>query len=255
MKVIKYISVFAISLLVCGFLLGFAMNRSSEARCEGVDITVLGDPTVRFVTQQSLTEFIHLHGHTFNGERMKDIDTYGIEVDINSIPFVDRVVVYKTIDRRVSIAVEQRIPVLRIFFEDGSSNYVDSEARIMELSDSYSYKCLPVTGLKPLEPNTSVIEKSNSDLELYTLWQMANFIASDEFWNAQIIQVDIDEKKGAVLIPRVGNHEIILGSTKDYNVKLRKLKEFYDKGIKQTNWNIYHSLDLRYEGQVVAVKR
>lgn len=255
MNSIKHISVFAICLIMGGLLLGFAVDRSGEARCEGYEIQVLGDPTVRFVTQESLIAFVHDHGHTLSGQVMNDIDTYGIEEDISTIPFVEEAIVYKTIDRKVMIAVEQRVPAVRLFFTDGSSCYLDENAKYLQLSESFSHKCLPITGVPPIQSNDPLVSEREVTTEIKNLWKMARYIQTDEFWDAQIMQVDMDAENGAVLIPRVGNHQIIMGETDDFLSKLNKLKEFYDKGISQTNWNIYQSLDLRYQGQVVGVKR
>jgi cell division protein FtsQ len=238
-----------------GLLLGFAVDRSGETKCEGYEIQVLGDPTVRFVTQESLIAFIRDHGHTLSGQVMNDIDTYGIEEDISAIPFVEDAIVYKTIDRKVMVAVEQRVPVLRLFFKDGTSCYLDEKARYLQLSNSFSHKCLPITGVEPIADAQWMTSDAEPSQELSALWKMARYIQIDDFWNAQIMQVDVDPDKGVVLIPRVGNHQIIMGSAEDFQSKLEKLKEFYDKGISQTNWNIYQSLDLRYQGQVVGVKR
>jgi cell division protein FtsQ len=254
-KGLKHILVFSLSLVVAGLLLGFAVDRSAQSQCEGFDIEVAGDPTIRFVTQEGLNSFIHEHGHGIEGQFMKDIDTYGIEADLLTIPFVEEAEVYKTIDRKVKVMVRQRVPVLRLFFTDGQSCYVDDKGAFLQLSSDFSHKCLPVTGLSPLSNETLDSGSVFSDEQVSSLWRMAQYIERDEFWSAQIIQVDIDKKKGAVLIPRVGNHQIIMGAAADYQNKLGKLKEFYDKGINQTNWNIYQSLDLRYEGQVVGVKR
>ncbi|NNC82825.1 MAG: hypothetical protein HKN79_04545 [Flavobacteriales bacterium] len=253
MRSLKHIIVFCTCTLLAGLLLGFAVDRSADARCEGYEVHLLGDPALRFVTPESLSAFVHEHGHTIEGRYMREIDTYGIESDLLTIPFIENATVYKTIDRKVEIAVSQRVPVMRLFYTDGTSCYVDDTGRMMELCETFSYKCMPVTGLD--RSSGTDAENDQLDKHLKHLWSLALYVRQNDFWNAQILQVDIDPEKGAVLIPRVGNHQIILGEVQDYMAKLDKLKEFYDQGIDQTNWNIYRSLDLRYEGQVIGVKR
>lgn len=255
MNLVKHISVFGVSLLLAGLLLGFAVDRSSDAPCLGFDVDVKGDATLRFVTQESITRFIQDHGHRTEGTVLSEIDTYGIETDLLTIPFIESASVYKTIDQHVYVEVVQRKPVLRLFTEDGLSQYVDDKGRFLQVSEDFSYKCLPVTGMTAIPEDVLMNGSVNESKELENLWKMASFIQEDEFWNSQIIQVDITADKGAVLIPRVGNHQIIFGELGDYQSKLLKLKRFYDEGIGQTNWNLYQSLDLRFEKQVVGVKR
>lgn len=255
MNLVKHISVFVLSLLIAGLLLGFAVDRSSEASCLGFDVQVNGDAILRFVTQESIMRFIQDHGHSVSGVTLGEIDTYGMEQDLLTIPYIEQATVYKTIDQKVQVNVKQRRPVLRLFMNDGQSCYVDDRAKFLQTSDDFSYKCLPVTGAKNISSQFIMNGDVIVDQQLTNLWKMAGFIQGDEFWNSQIIQVDITEERGVVLIPRVGNHQIIFGDISDYSSKLAKLKTFYEDGIGQTNWNIYQSLDLRYEKQVVGVKR
>ena len=57
------------------------------------------------------------------------------------------------------------------------------------------------------------------------------------------------------LIPRVGNHIILLGSEEEMEAKFEKLMLFYKKGVQQTGWNQYSIINLKYKNQLVCVKR
>lgn len=255
MNRLKHILILSVSVLIAGLLLGFAVDRSSEAVCSDFDVQLIGDPDVHFVSQQGLVQFIYDHGHRVIGDVMSAIDTHTMEQDLLNIPYIESVEVYKTIDHGIMVEVKQRMPVMRLFFDNGSSVYLDDKGRYMQPSENYSHKCLPITGLEA--PSMDVINSGAliKGSAIHQLWNMARFIGQDEFWSAQVMQVDMHPAKGAILIPRVGNHEIIMGSTKDFLTKLDMLQAFYGKGIEQTNWNIYKSLDLRFEGQVVGIKR
>lgn len=255
MHKVKYISVFIGSLLLAAVLLGFAVDRHSDAICTELDVVLLGDPDVHFVTEPGLKQYIFDHGHRVIGDSMPAIDIHTMEADLMQIPYIADVQVYKTIDHTLRVEVEQRRPLMRIFCEDGQSLYVDDAGRCMQTAENYSYKCLPISGVKTSAAELMAQGALTKGTGLHDLWRMAGYVGQHEFWSAQIMQIDLDEQRGAVMIPRVGNHEIILGSASDFIPKLDKLKAFYDKGVEQTNWNIYQALDLRYEGQVVGIKR
>jgi len=255
MHKVKHISILIACVLIAGLLLGFAVDRSNDSVCSEFSVVLLGDPDVHFVSQQGMVQFIHNHGHSVLGDEMNEIDTHTMEKDLLTIPYIETVEVYKTINHGVRVELTQRAPVMRIFFDNGSSMYVDDKGRYLQLSEDYSHKCLPITGLKAFASDVIPAEPITEGSALHHLWNLARFVGQDEFWSAQIMQVDIDPDRGAVLIPRVGNHEIIMGSPEDFLAKLDMLQAFYDRGIEQTNWNIYKSLDLRFEGQVVGIKR
>ena len=70
-----------------------------------------------------------------------------------------------------------------------------------------------------------------------------------------IVQIYVDEKNNVELIPRVGNHNIILGDASDLENKLEKLMIFYKKGLSKTGWNEYSTINLKYKNQIVCTKR
>lgn len=254
MPKLKFISVFSLCLILSGVLLGFSIDRSRDGLCTELAVHVGGDGELHFVSQESIREYLNDHGHIVVGDSMPNIDTKTMEADLEQLPYLNHVEVYKTIDRVVHVEVNQRKPVMRVVFQDGVARYVDESGEFIPLSKDFSFKCLPVTGVDSLA-GLIAAKDIHAFPKLKPVWNMSRFIQGDEFWSAQIIQVDLDKEYGLVLIPRVGNHQIIMGDAENFHAKLGDLKTFYDKGIEQTNWNIYRSLDLRYEGQVVGIKR
>ena len=56
------------------------------------------------------------------------------------------------------------------------------------------------------------------------------------------------------LIPRVGNHVVLMGSADRYKDKLHRLHFFYKYGMPKVGWNKYKTINLSYEGQIVCIK-
>ena len=82
--------------------------------------------------------------------------------------------------------------------------------------------------------------------------EMLETIREDPFWNAQIAQVDIDQKARAVFYTQVGDETIEFGKPIDLETKFRKLKIFYKEIFPRVGWNKYERINVEYEGQVVA---
>ena len=57
------------------------------------------------------------------------------------------------------------------------------------------------------------------------------------------------------LVPRVGNHIIMLGSFDRFEQKLEKLRKFYLYGLNEIGWNAYSKIDLQYRDQVVCTRK
>lgn len=87
------------------------------------------------------------------------------------------------------------------------------------------------------------------------IWQITKRIAADTFLSAQLIQVYITPERILQLIPRVGNHVIVLGDISDIDEKINKLRIFYSDGISRSgNWNDYKTIDLQFKNQIVCTK-
>ena len=78
---------------------------------------------------------------------------------------------------------------------------------------------------------------------------------NDEFWKAQIAQVHVTATHEIELVPRVGDHTIVLGRPGNYARKFEKLYTFYEKGLTQVGWNKYSRINLDYSNQVIGTKK
>ena len=82
--------------------------------------------------------------------------------------------------------------------------------------------------------------------------QVINTIRTNEFWNAQIAQMDIDSKGNITLFPQVGDLRIEFGQPINEKTKLKKLMILYKEILPRVGWNKYKRVNLEYEGQLVA---
>ena len=78
---------------------------------------------------------------------------------------------------------------------------------------------------------------------------------NDDFWMAQIEQVDYTAQKQFVMYPKIGDHAIILGDGNDLESKFRKLFIFYKEVLAKSGWDKYSTINVQFKGQVVAVPR
>jgi cell division protein FtsQ len=77
-------------------------------------------------------------------------------------------------------------------------------------------------------------------------------LREDEFWSAQIAQIDIDSKGKITLLPQVGDVKVEFGKPVDEKTKLKKLMIFYKEILPRVGWNKYKRVNLEFDGQLVA---
>ena len=71
---------------------------------------------------------------------------------------------------------------------------------------------------------------------------------------AQVEQVNINNYE-MEMIPKLGKHIIHFGEGTNAEAKFNRLLLFYKQIMSKTGWNYYSALDLRYDKQLVAVRR
>ena len=57
------------------------------------------------------------------------------------------------------------------------------------------------------------------------------------------------------LVPRVGDHTILIGDDQQIHEKFEKLFLFYMEGLNKAGWNKYKVINLKYKDQVVCTKK
>ena len=96
------------------------------------------------------------------------------------------------------------------------------------------------------------IEKELATTDLY---KFALFLQENDFWNDQVEQIFVHPDNEVELIPRVGNHRIMLGTFEGFEEKLDKLQLFYEQAIPKVGWEKYSIINLKYKNQIVCTKK
>ncbi len=84
------------------------------------------------------------------------------------------------------------------------------------------------------------------------LLNLINVIRENDFWAAQIAQLDIDSKMRITILPQVGDEKIEFGRPQQVETKFSKLMIFYKEILPRMGWNKYNRVNLEYEGQIIA---
>ena len=210
--------------------------------CQDLQVVVKDSLDKHFVSESDLVSILKKADLNPIKKPMDAINTDKIETELKKNEMIARVEAYKTPSGIIKLEVEQKIPILRVISSRGNF-YVDNLGTTMPVSFRYVADVPLVSGY---------VEK---ELAITDLYKFALFLQENEFWNNQIEQIYVHPDNEVELIPRVGNHRIVLGSFNDYEEKLDNLRLFYDKVVPKTGWEKYSILNLKYKDQIVCTKR
>lgn len=191
-------------------------------------------------------------GHILNGIPIGSLEVKEVEKVLEGDPFVLDADVYVDAIHKVKIRVWQREPLLRIIDRNGAQYYLDIEGEKLPLSANYTARVLVASGnIKDYDATY----KSNEKSDLLQLFTVAKAVVKDKFLKAQTEQLYINAQGDLLLIPKVGDQKIVLGSARDIEQKLEKLKVFYNEGLPYKGWQTYRTINLKYEDQIVCTKK
>jgi cell division protein FtsQ len=148
------------------------------------------------------------------------------------------------------VNVELRRPIARIVRNDGPDGYIAEDGTIMPVSERFTSRVVLISG-----SYVSQLLKVRNINELEDggqLMEMIRTIREDEFWSAQVAQLNIDHKTKITIFPQVGDENIEFGKPDNMEVKFRKLRIFYKEILPRVGWNKYNRVNLEFEGQIVA---
>lgn len=235
-----------IALVVIGYLIFSATyfkKMSQNEICENFEVVIADSTQYRFVSAHEIECLVRKYDLHPVGKTFGEINTLAIRDTILTNKLVESAEVYTTPGGFVVASVSQRKPVLRVISEIKGNFYVDNERRIMPVSGNFAVY-VPVA--------TGAIDEEFATGQLY---DFALFLSTHPDWDAWIEQILVQENQDVVLIPRIGDFKIIMGSLDDYSAKLTKFGRFVEDGLNVVGWNRYSSINLKYENQVVCVRK
>lgn len=256
----KFLKHIVLLVAVTGYLvviLGFVGKEEEKVTCNDVRIIIHDSLDVQFVNSVMIRNIMMRGGIKLAGKPFSEVDMQEVEDRIKAIKYIKRAEVYQTIEGELVVEITQRKPVVRIIDRSGHGFYIDREGYIVPLSRNYCPYVMVVNGaIGERFRNVSNISESGMENNLLMdIYNITEYIRSDKFWEAQIVQIYVNGKGEFELIPRVGAQVIEFGKAVDIEEKFEKLWILYNEGFHNAGWNQYEKISLKYKNQAVCTKR
>lgn len=230
-------------------LLVSAVRKKNHKTCNGVEVFLKGNGNNFFIEEKGIAAVINA-GAPVKGEAIENIDLKALEERLKKDKWIADAELFFDNLQVLHAIVEEKEPVARIFTTGGSSFYIDSACRTLPLSEKLSARVPMFTSFPS---GREMLSRPDSEL-LATAKDLAMFIRADDFWKAQVEQIDITPE-GFEMIPTVGNHVVLLGKDENFQQKFDRLFSFYKQVWTKVGFEKYEKIDVQFDGQVVATKK
>lgn len=240
------------SIGVSTFLLLIAARiQHSEDICKDVVVHIQSADQGSYISEKEILNRISdNHPELLKNKNVRGFDLSQLEERLEQHLWIRNAELFFDIQNVLHVDVEERIPVARIFSADGESFYVDELGVQLPVNGNQIASVPVFTGF----PQLTKPLLSKDSLLLMQVRDMGAYIVKHEFWAAQIEQIHIDNYN-MELMPKLGKHQILFGEGTQIEAKFKRLMLFYKKVLNKAGWNYYSVLDLRYDKQLVGVRR
>lgn len=236
--------------LVLLFLIAFTERKQGDVAVQEIQIKVENIEGNHFMDEDDVMHLMQINQENLKGASLSKVGMKEIEKRIKHDRFVKEAQLYSDLKGNLVVKVELRRPIARIVHNDGPDGYIAEDGALMPVSEKFSVRVMLVSGLyvrKLLQQ-----ENMNDTEEGKQLMNMINIVRQDDFWKAQIAQLDIDGKARIMIMPQVGDETIEFGIPENLEEKFKKLKIFYREILPTKGWSKYSRVNLEFEGQIIA---
>jgi len=184
------------------------------------------------------------------GTAIGRLDLKGIERKLKYDNHILDAELYGDLKGNLVVNVELRRPIARIVQNDGRDSYIAEDGAIMTVSEKYTSRVMLLSGPAALRLLKS--GNMNKTDEGKALMEIIRLVRENDFWKAQIAQLDIAENGKITIYPQVTGQEVQFGKPENIAEKFKKLMVFYKVILPQRGWTRYERVNLEYEGQIIA---
>lgn len=245
-------------------MVGFVETQQQTIKCKGLEITIDYQGSEAFITKAGLTEEINRQqGDSLVGMRLSGVNIELIRSLLLGNIYVERGLVYTTVDGVIKVELIQRKPILRVINMKGQNFFLASDGHMIPTTIDNSARVPlahgfikeifnPMVDLKPARPLDDEID--NCITTLQKLYLMGQYLQNDSFFQALVDEIYVNPYGEFEIMPKTVGHVIAFGGIEDMEGKFDKLLVFYREGLKENGWKKYKTINIKFKNQVVCSK-
>ena len=234
-----------LSIMIILFL---AIESKSMMALKAVQVNVLEVPNQKaIISENIILEKLNTYlGFDVEAANIQDLNLVEIEHFIKTDDRIKSVEVFLDGGEKVHIEIVQRKPLIRVM-TNNVNYYIDEEGKQIGKIHGIAIRVPIVTG--ELSAYNELFLTEEYDGTLKEVFELALMLRDDNFLSALIEQIHVNELYEMVLIPKLGDEDLVFGSIENANEKLNNIKDFYVHGMPKSGWNKFHTLTFKYKGK------
>ena len=221
------------------FLYAFSSFKNNSRLVKNVNIQFMGSNNV-FITTEMVNKLLIQSQEKPYFLHKDDIDLRELEFLLESNSMIKSAQVYLTVNGVLMAKVEQKVPIARV--QNSEVFYIDDQGFRMPLSTQHRARVPVVYG---------IVEEE----DLKRVYKLALTAYNDTFLKTYLTEIHQNKNKEISLKLRLLDFEVSVGNIDNLEVKLKNLKAFYQKAKKDNMLDIYKSVNLQFDNQVVCTKK
>lgn len=259
MKRIFKISLMALLVVGTLFLLSFADQKHHVNRYQSFSISILNASDDALINEKEIRDMVTERFGKIEGAMISLINLNELETSVWNNPYVATCEVYQTISGDLVMIATVRSPLVKVMNDSGQQYYIDQTGYMVPVTFSHpSHVPIASGNISDRYVMIGQSERPISTLPdssvLRQIYPVALGICQDDFLKSFIDQIYINDEKEMELVPKMGNQQILFGSSENARQKLENLKAFYMKIMNKMDWNTYKIINIKYNNQVVCSK-
>lgn len=253
-KILLWLTVVTTWLISSGFVSGFYHHL----KLNSVEVSFITDNPHNLITVGEVNNMLSSFGIVKEVTLRKDFDIKLLEKKLSDHPAVAKAEVFFVNNGKLVVKIKKRTPIGRIISTTAEKNfYIDENGSPMPLCSTYVAKVPLFSGAIPLNEIGNIFSSDalNKLPIIKTMYKMSQLINNDSFLKSQIVQIHINNNGYFEIIPRIGNQRILFGTPENMEMKFKKIKLFYTNGPAAKELNLYDTLNVMYNNQIICSKR
>lgn len=221
----------------------------SRSQVRGVEVSIRYGRTPQLVSRQTVIDTVLRRMPNLQQLSVNAVDRNRVVAAASRVPFLTHVSASVSVSGKVVVRADQRRPIARLYY-GAREFYLDADGALFPTSP-LNYCNVLVAGGDFTEP----LRLDSLNSQVRALWQLAAFLDREDDYRDLIDQIYIERDGDMMMVPKVGDHVIELGSVDNLDTKFSNLLTFYRKGMPRAGWNTYSKISLKFKGQVVCTKK
>ncbi|WP_026967957.1 cell division protein FtsQ/DivIB [Algoriphagus terrigena] len=243
----KILGFLTLCLVLVGFI-GFVEKQAQLKTYDGLEIDLEAVSGVYFVEEKEIGEII---GAAFPelkaGFPVTEIPLSAVETRLAGHPFIKSVQASIGHKGILKVKIHQHEPIARIARPMGADGYITTEGLIIPTSPTYTSRVLILEG----EYAEQLMDQGSVD-SMPELMPLIRFVTKDEFWSAQVTELEVNKKDDIRLHQQVGKQVIEFGDASDIESKFRRIEVLYKEILPRKGWNAYERISVKFKNQIVC---